>query len=154
MKWILTNHIALIKKLAILNWKKCSLRDPTSENGQFVFKKKKSFLYLKCFRINNVHTSLEFVNSRRFLRKNQFLSTTLSDIVFHTWPMERIAVLDMKVTRDNHPHWIRWTSASLSQWGEVLVIFSFFQILIDIFTEFLFFFLLFWISRLLFNCVL
>ena len=34
---------ALIKKVAILNWKKCRLRDPNFATGQFIFKKNKSF---------------------------------------------------------------------------------------------------------------
>ena len=73
----------LIKKVAILSWKKSRLCNPNSATGQFILKNNKSFyLYVKHFNINNVHTNLEFVNSRNFLRKNQLFCTSLNGIVF------------------------------------------------------------------------
>ena len=42
-------------------------------------------MYVKHFSMNNVNTSLGFVNSGRFLRKKQLFYTTLSGIVFPTW---------------------------------------------------------------------
>ena len=60
-------QIALIKKVAILNWKKCSLCNPNYATGQFIFKKH--------FSITNVHTNLGIV--RTFLRKNQLFYVSL-----------------------------------------------------------------------------
>ena len=50
-----------------------------------LYLRKRNPFVCESFSINNVHKSLGFVNSRRFLRKNQLFYTSLSGIIFLTW---------------------------------------------------------------------
>ena len=47
------------------------LGDSSSTTGRFILKKK-NHLYIKHFRVNNVHRNAGSFNSKRFLRKSQF----------------------------------------------------------------------------------
>ena len=74
---------------------------------------KQIYLYVKHFRVNNVHTNLGTANSKRFLRKNKFFNTSLEGIIFSSTVFTTWRQADW-----NHPHLIWWTLASLcSPWN-------------------------------------
>ena len=81
----------------MLNWAKCRLCDSTC-NWSIYIEEKEINLYGKYFRISiNVHASFGFVNSTRFVRKNEFLYTSLNGIVFFS----RVFTTSCQADREN-----------------------------------------------------